>query len=115
MSSWNLKDLEDWDEKICSIAKSHNLDWYPVTYETCDYYEMIGNMSYHGMPTHYGHWSYGKSFEIQHSQYKHGMTGLPYELIINSDPCISYLMRENPLHLQPRIGKLCFHLCHQIE
>ena len=107
MSDWDLKDLEDWDEKICEIAKSHGLDWYPITYETCDYYEMLGNMSYHGMPTHYGHWSYGKSFEIQHSQYNAGATGLPYELIINSDPCISYLMLENPLYLQVLIMAHC--------
>jgi len=107
MSDWNLKDLEEWDDKICDIAKKHNLDWYPITYETCDYYEMLGNMAYHGMPTHYGHWSFGKSFEIQHSQYQHGVTGLPYELIINSDPCISYLMRENPLYLQILIMAHC--------
>ncbi len=107
MSDWNLNDLESWDEKICEIAKKHDLDWYPITYETCDYYEMLGNMAYHGMPTHYGHWSYGKSFEIQHSQYQHGVTGLPYELIINSDPCISYLMRENPLYLQILIMAHC--------
>lgn len=105
--SWTLQDLEQWDEKICDIAKKHNLDWYPITYETCDYYEMLGNMSYHGMPTHYGHWSYGKSFELQHSQYQHGVTGLPYELIINSDPCISYLMLENPLYLQILIMAHC--------
>ena len=54
MSDWNLQDLQDWDDKICEIAKKHGLDWYPITYETCDYYEMLGNMSYHGMPTHYG-------------------------------------------------------------
>ncbi|HBQ59991.1 MAG TPA: stage V sporulation protein R [Balneolaceae bacterium] len=107
MSDWNLRDLEKWDEEICKIAKDHGLDWYPITYETCDYYEMLGNMSYHGMPTHYGHWSFGKSFEIQHSQYQHGVTGLPYELIINSDPCISYLMRENPLYLQILIMAHC--------
>mgnify|MGYP003638713131 FL=1 len=107
MSDWNLKDLELWDEAIVKLAKSHGLDWYPITYETCDYYEMLGNMSYHGMPTHYGHWSYGKSFEIQHSQYQHGASGLPYELIINSDPCISYLMRENPLYLQILIMAHC--------
>ena len=107
MSDWGLKDLTMWDDKICAIAKSHGLDWYPITYETCDYFEMLGNMSYHGMPTHYGHWSYGKSFEVQRQQYQAGMTGLPYELIINSNPCISYLMKENPLHLQILIMAHC--------
>ena len=36
-----------------------------------------------------------------------GMTGLPYELIINSNPCISYLMKENPLYLQILIMAHC--------
>ena len=107
MSDWTLKDLQEWDDKICELAKGHGLDWYPITYETCDYFEMLGNMSYHGMPTHYGHWSYGKSFEVQHQRYQLGMTGLPYELIINSNPCISYLMKENPLYLQILIMAHC--------
>ena len=107
MSDWSLDDLQVWDDKICELAKSHGLDWYPITYETCDYFEMIGNMAYHGMPTHYGHWSYGKSFEVQHQRYQLGMTGLPYELIINSNPCISYLMKENALYLQILIMAHC--------
>jgi stage V sporulation protein R len=32
--------------------------------------------------------------------YNAGLEGLPYELIINSDPSIAYLMEENPLYLQ---------------
>ena len=107
MSDWSLKDLEFWDEKICKIAEECNLDWYPITYETCDYYEMIGHMSYHGMPSHYNHWSFGKSFERTHQMYNLGMEGLPYELIINSNPSISYLMRENPLYLQILIMAHC--------
>jgi stage V sporulation protein R len=107
MSDWYLSDLEEWDTKICEIARAHKLDWFPILYETCDYYEMIGNMAYHGMPTHYSHWSYGKSFERTHQLYNLGMEGLPYELIINSNPSISYLMRENPLHLQILIMAHC--------
>ena len=36
-----------------------------------------------------------------------GMQGLPYELIINSNPSIAYLMRENPLYLQILIMAHC--------
>ena len=107
MSDWNLKDLKEWDDKICKLGEKHGLDWYPIMYETCDYYEMIGNMAYHGMPTHYAHWSFGKSFERTHQMYNAGVEGLPYELIINSDPSISYLMRENPLYLQILIMAHC--------
>ena len=99
MSDWNVNDLEEWDEKICEIARGHGLDWYPISYETCDYREMIGHMSYHGMPSHYGHWSYGKTFERTHFMYNAGAEGLPYELIINSNPSIAYLMQENQLYL----------------
>ena len=107
MSDWNFKELKEWDEKICKIAESHGLDWYPIVYETCDYYEMIGHMSYHGMPSHYGHWSFGKSFERTHQMYNLGASGLPYELIINSNPSIAYLMRENPAYLQVLIMAHC--------
>ena len=99
-NGWDLEELAGWDEKICKLAESHGLDWFPIIYETCDYYEMIGNMAYHGMPTHYSHWSFGKSFERTRQMYNLGAEGLPYELIINSDPSIAYLMKENPVYLQ---------------
>ena len=86
-----------WDDKICKIARKYDLDWFDINYEICDYYEMMGHMSYHGMPSHYNHWSYGKSFEQTRQLYNLGATGLPYELIINSDPSIAYLMKQNDL------------------
>jgi stage V sporulation protein R len=107
MNDWSFLDLETYDERICEIAKSHGLDWFPIIYEVVDYYEMIGHMSYHGMPSHYKHWSYGKSFERTHQMYNLGVEGLPYELIINANPSIAYLMRENPLYLQILIMAHC--------
>jgi stage V sporulation protein R len=107
MGDYTLNDLEEWDDKICEIARKHGLDWYPIAYETCDYREMIGHMAYHGMPSHYAHWSYGKSFERTHFMYNAGAEGLPYELIINSNPSIAYLMLENPLYLQILIMAHC--------
>ena len=58
---------------------------------------MIGHMAYTGLPTHYRHWSFGKSFDRIQTEYNLGMSGLPYEMIINSNPSISYLMTENPM------------------
>ncbi len=107
MSDWSFDDLAVWDERICEIAKNAGLDWYEIAYESCDYFEMIGNMAYHGMPSHFPHWSYGKSFERTHNMYNAGLEGLPYELIINSDPSIAYLMLENPLYLQILIMAHC--------
>jgi len=104
---WSFDVLEDWDNRICKLAEEKGLDWFPITYEVCDYFSMIGHMTYHGMPTHYGHWSYGKTFERTQQMYNLGMEGLPYELIINSNPSIAYLMRENPAYLQILIMAHC--------
>lgn len=104
---YSLDTLQEWDEKICKIAKKHNLDWFEINYESIDYYEMIGAMAHHGMPSFYSHWSFGKSFERTHQMYNLGQEGLPYELIINSNPSIAYLMRENPLPLQILIMAHC--------
>ena len=99
MSDWTESDLIHWDEKIIRVAEDMGLDWHPIDYEIIDYQEMIGAMAYVGLPTHYRHWSYGKEYERTHTMYNMGQTGLPYEMIINSNPSIAYLMRENPLHI----------------
>ena len=67
--NWTFKDLKKWDDIIVKKANEYGLDWHPINYEVCDYYEMIGHMSYHGMPSHYNHWSYGKPFEMTHQSY----------------------------------------------
>ena len=99
MSDWTEADLAHWDEKILRIAEDLGLDWHPIDYEIIDYQEMLGAMAYVGLPTHYRHWSYGKEYERTHTLYNMGQTGLPYEMIINSNPSIAYLMRENALNI----------------
>ena len=99
MSDWTEKDLLHWDKKICRIAEDLGLDWHPIDYEIIDYQEMLGAMAYVGLPTHYRHWSYGKEYERTHTLYNMGQQGLPYEMIINSNPSIAYLMRENALNI----------------
>ena len=97
MADWSMEELQDWDTRICEFGEQLGLDWYPIEYEICDYKEMIGHMAYTGLPTHYRHWSFGKSFDRIQTEYNLGMSGLPYEMIINSNPSISYLMTENPM------------------
>ena len=99
MSDWTESDLIYWDEKIIEVAQDLGLDWHPIDYEIIDYQEMLGAMAYVGLPTHYRQWSYGKEYERTHTLYNMGQTGLPYEMIINSNPSIAYLMRENALYI----------------
>ena len=95
-----LKELENWDKRIFEIAKSFGLNCYPQEFEICDHFEMLGYMSYSGMPSRYRHWSFGKSYEKEKTLYDYGVGGLPYEMVINSNPCLAYLMRDNTDLLQ---------------
>jgi stage V sporulation protein R len=97
---WTMADLAAWDEKIRALVDDFGLDCFEQEFEVCDHEQMIGYMAYHGMPAHYPHWSFGKSFERQKTLYNLQLSGLPYEMVINSDPSVAYLMRGNSLCLQ---------------
>ncbi|MCL6590925.1 MAG: SpoVR family protein [Firmicutes bacterium] len=100
MSEFSIKELESWNEKIEACAIEMGLRFYPQEFEICSYEEMLGYEAYTGMPTHYPHWSYGKAFDRLHTFYRYNLSGLPYEMVINSNPCLAYLMRDNTLLLQ---------------
>lgn len=100
MSDFSIKELEQWNEKIEKLAGKLGLNYYPQEFEIVNYEDMIGYEAYTGMPSHYPHWSYGKSYERIRTLNKYNLTGLPYEMVINSNPCIAYLMKDNTLLLQ---------------
>lgn len=97
---YSISDLEKWNDKIEKVVQDVGLDYYPQEYEIIGYNEMLGYEAYVGMPSRYPHWSFGKSYEKNRTLYKYNLTGLPYEMVINSNPCLAYLMRENTLLLQ---------------
>ncbi|HTY60771.1 MAG TPA: SpoVR family protein [Acidobacteriota bacterium] len=97
---YEIADLEDWDRRIREKACEFGLDCYPQQFEICDQNQMLSSLAYSGIPSHYPHWSYGKTYERQKTLYDHGVSGLPYELVINSNPVLAYLMRDNTLLLQ---------------
>jgi stage V sporulation protein R len=99
-ASYTIDDLERWNERIINLVERFGLDPYPQEFEICDHEDMLSYMVYSGMPSHYPHWSYGKNFEKLKTLYDYGVSGLPYEMVINSNPSIAYLMRDNTLALQ---------------
>ena len=71
------------------------LDVYPNCIEVISAEQMIDAYASVGMPINYNHWSFGKEFLNNWGKYNKGKMGLAYEIVINSNPCISYLMEEN--------------------
>ncbi|MEH6402630.1 MAG: SpoVR family protein [Sneathiella sp.] len=98
--SYDVKELQKWEAKIFEKVQEFGLNCYPQEFEICDHVQMLSMMTYHGMPSHYPHWSFGKSFERTKTFYDHGIQGIPYEMVINSNPSIAGLMRDNSLCLQ---------------
>jgi stage V sporulation protein R len=97
---YDIEVLEDWDARIRERVRAFGLECYPQEFEICNHNQMLGYMAYSGMPSHYPHWSYGKAYEKLKTLYDYGVSGLPYEMVINSSPALAYLMRDNSLLLQ---------------
>lgn len=99
-SEWTFELIQKYDAEISRVAKHYGLDTYPNQIEVITSEQMMDAYSSVGMPLNYNHWSYGKQFVSTEQQYKRGQMGLAYEIVINSDPCISYLMEENTMTMQ---------------
>jgi len=99
-SEWTFELLEAYDSEIKRIAKRYKLDTYPNQIEVISAEQMMDAYASVGMPLGYHHWSYGKHFLATQKNYQRGAMGLAYEIVINSSPCIAYLMEENTLPMQ---------------
>ena len=98
--NFSYEELVSWNEKIEVKAKAFGLDYYDQEFEIINFEDMLCYESYVGMPSHYPHWSFGKAYEKSKTLYSYDLTGLPYEMVINSDPCLAYLMKDNSLLIQ---------------
>lgn len=100
-NEWTFEKLKIADQACAEIAFNElKLDIYPNQIEIIGSDQMLDAYSSHGLPLMYNHWSFGKHFIQQAHNYRKGYQGLAYEIVINSSPCISYLMEENSMTMQ---------------
>ncbi|TKA93266.1 MULTISPECIES: SpoVR family protein [Halopseudomonas] len=100
-SEWTFELIREYDREIGRIAHDiYGLDTYPNQIEVITAEQMMDAYASVGMPLGYHHWSYGKHFLHTEKHYQRGQMGLAYEIVINSDPCIAYLMEENTMTMQ---------------
>lgn len=95
-AEWDYEMIERAIQECSIIAKEElHLDTYKNQIEIISSEQMLDAYASVGMPIFYKHWSFGKKFSVERDLYQKGKRGLAYELVINSDPCINYLMEEN--------------------
>ena len=95
-TEWTFDLLKQLYEEIEIVAlEDLGLDVYPNQLEVISSEQMLDAYASLGMPILYRHWSFGKRFARDQRLYQKGLTGLAYEIVINSNPCISYNMEDN--------------------
>ena len=98
---WTFDTLARTYDAIAEIATEDlGLDTYPNQIEIISAEQMLDAHSSVGMPLMYHHWSFGKRFVQEEKMYRKGFSGLAYEIVINSNPCISYNMEQNTMPVQ---------------
>jgi stage V sporulation protein R len=99
-SEWTFELIKDYEREIGLLAEEFGLDTYPNQIEIISSEQMMDAYAASGMPVYYRHWSFGKHFLGIENNYSRGQMGLAYEIVINSNPCIAYLMEENTMMMQ---------------
>jgi stage V sporulation protein R len=97
---WDFELIQRYHEAIAEVAAEFRLDTYPNQIEVISSEQMLDAYASVGLPIGYPHWSYGKEFIRNEQAYRKGAQGLAYEIVINSNPCIAYLMEENSMPMQ---------------
>jgi spore cortex formation protein SpoVR/YcgB (stage V sporulation) len=100
-SEWDFPTIDRTYRAIEEIALNDlKLDVYPNQIEIISSEQMLDAYSSIAMPLMYNHWSFGKMFAREEALYRAGYSALAYEVVINSNPCISYLLEENSMTMQ---------------
>jgi len=100
-AEWDFRMLRRAYDACAEVASSElGLDLYPSQLEVISAEQMLDAYSATGMPIFYKHWSFGKRFAQHEKLYRKGLQQLAYEIVINSSPCMCYLLEENTATMQ---------------
>ena len=108
-SEWTMDDLLAIEQFCARHAERYGLDTFPNQMEVITSEQMLDSYVSSGLPVNYGHWSFGKHFLIESGKYQSGANALAYEIVLNTNPCIAFLMEGNSLAMQALvIPHACF-------
>jgi stage V sporulation protein R len=95
-SEWDFELIDRAMQECGKIAREElRLDTYRNSMEIVTSEQMLDAYASTGLPVMYKHWSFGKKFSRERDLYQKGKRGLAYELVLNTNPVINYLMEEN--------------------
>jgi stage V sporulation protein R len=102
MYEHELKRLKKLEKRIYEIARENGLVFRDIEFDVVPAEKMFEIMAY-GMPGQISSWKYGRDYEKTRTIYEKMGVGLPYEVVVNTDPARAYLMKDNTIALQALI------------
>jgi len=95
----NLKRLIKIEDALNKIAEEYGLKFCPIEWDIIPDQKMFEIMAYR-IPGNISNWKFGRDYERIRTINEQIYDGLPYEVVINSDPSRAYLMNSNTLGVQ---------------
>jgi len=99
MQNSDLKNLMKVEDRIMQLAEEFGLKTCPIEWDVVPDQKMLEIMAYN-LPVNISNWKFGRNYEKLRTIYENVNPGLPYEVVINSDPCRAYLMKSNTFPVQ---------------
>jgi len=94
-NEWSFDTIhKTWDVVRKIGIDKYGLDFYEPRFELIDFDGMLNAYSTNAMPNLYSHWSFGRNYVEEYNKYKDTQS-LAFEVVINSNPSICYLMDSN--------------------
>ncbi|MFN2644157.1 MAG: SpoVR family protein [Burkholderiales bacterium] len=90
-----MTELEDYAERIESLARRLGLDYYPVDFELAPA-SLMTEIAVYGLPVRMPHWSFGVRYIHQLVRQSMGHSKI-FEVMFPGDPCRAFLMDGNSL------------------
>src|SRR3990167_6403240 len=93
-SKREFAELETALGRVWEIAGEFGLDPFLTRFEMVPAY-IMHEMGAYGIPCAFSHWTRGRAYRQMKTEYDYGLSRV-YEMVINSDPSIAYLLETNP-------------------
>jgi len=90
-----MTELEEYAERIESLAHRQGLDYYPVDFELAPQ-SLMTEIAVYGLPIRMPHWSFGVRYIHQLVRQSMGNSKI-FEVMFPGDPCRAFLMDTNSL------------------
>lgn len=118
MNRQEIERLVKIEQRLRQYFTECGLNIVDTDFEIVTSSRMIEALAKH-LPTNFSHWSFGRDYEREKTQYDHTGHGIPYEVVWNFDKPIALLVDTNPFALNALIvahvfGHVDFHVSNRI-